>query len=136
MRRRAGPVTVTGAALSPDDPHVLKLTLDREFAPGETVKVSYRRPAGEARTVGTWTARSSGTSDWAMTIPSPPPAATGVSISPTPTAGDTYVPGETIRVAVAFDQAVDIGGTPRIELDIDPAAGAGGGVGRAAARRT
>ena len=61
-----------------------------------------------------------------MTIPIPPPAATGVSISSTPRAGDTYVPGETIRVAVAFDQAVDIGGTPRIELDIDPAAGAGG----------
>lgn len=63
--------------------------------------------------------------DWAMTIPIPSPAATGVSISSTPRAGDTYVPGETIRVAVAFDQAVDIGGTPRIELDIDPAAGAG-----------
>ena len=39
-------MTVTGAAYSPDDPHELKLTLDREFAPGETATVSYTRPAG------------------------------------------------------------------------------------------
>ena len=41
-----GPVTVTGAAFDPNDAHVLKLTLSREFAAGETVAASYRRPAG------------------------------------------------------------------------------------------
>ena len=41
-----GPVTVTGAAFSPDDGNRLKLTLDRDFAPSETVTVSYRRPRG------------------------------------------------------------------------------------------
>ena len=46
VRASGGPVTVTGAAFSPDDPKVLKLTLSREFAAGETVMVSYRRPAG------------------------------------------------------------------------------------------
>ena len=41
-----GPVRVTGAAFDPNDPKALKLSLSREFAPGETVTVSYRRPAG------------------------------------------------------------------------------------------
>ena len=41
-----GPVTVTGAAFSTDDPHELILALDREFQPGETATVSYRRPYG------------------------------------------------------------------------------------------
>ena len=42
-----GPVTVTGAAFSADDPRELKLSLSREFTPGETVTVSYTRPPGE-----------------------------------------------------------------------------------------
>ncbi len=46
-----GPVTVTGAAFDPNDAHVLKLTLSREFAAGETVTASYRRPQGES---GLW----------------------------------------------------------------------------------
>ena len=41
-----GPMTVTGAAFSPDDPRVLMLSLSREFAPDETVTVSYTRPLG------------------------------------------------------------------------------------------
>ena len=48
-----GPVTVTGAAFDPNDAHVLKLALSRELAAGETVTVSYRRPAGES---GLWDA--------------------------------------------------------------------------------
>ena len=46
-----GPVTVTGAAFSADDPHELTLSLDREFEPDETVTVSYIRPPGES---GLW----------------------------------------------------------------------------------
>ncbi len=46
-----GPVTVTGAAYSPDEPHELKLTLSRDIAPDETATVSYRRPRGNA---GLW----------------------------------------------------------------------------------
>ena len=47
VKASGGPVTVTGAAFDPNDAHVLKLTLSREFAAGETVTASYRRPAGE-----------------------------------------------------------------------------------------
>ncbi|MXY17819.1 MAG: hypothetical protein F4Y57_12710, partial [Acidobacteria bacterium] len=46
-----GPVTVTGAAFDPDDPHELVLSLDRKFEPDETVTVSYTRPPGES---GLW----------------------------------------------------------------------------------
>ncbi len=42
-----GPVTVTGAAFSPDGARKLKLTLSRDIAPGETVTVSYTRPPRE-----------------------------------------------------------------------------------------
>ena len=40
-----GPVRVTGAAFSADDPHELELEVDRSFARSERVTVSYRRPA-------------------------------------------------------------------------------------------
>ena len=55
-----GPVTVTGAAFSPDDPHVLELSLSRELAADETVTMSYRRPRSWPD-CGTWTASSSRT---------------------------------------------------------------------------
>ena len=41
-----GPVTVTAAAYSEDDPHELKLSISRDLAPGEEATVSYRRPEG------------------------------------------------------------------------------------------
>ena len=51
VKASGGPVTVTGAAFSADDPKELKLEVSREFAAGETVTVSYRRPAGAS---GLW----------------------------------------------------------------------------------
>ncbi len=37
-----------------------------------------------------------------------------------PASGDTYDIGETIRVLVKFDEAVDVTGTPRIKIKMDP----------------
>ena len=48
-----GEVTVTGAAFSAADPRELRLTLSRDIAAGETVTMSYTRPAGEP---GLWDA--------------------------------------------------------------------------------
>ena len=53
VKASGGAVTVTGAAFSTDDPRELILTLSRDFVPGETATVSYRRPPG-AR--GLWSA--------------------------------------------------------------------------------
>ena len=47
-----GPVTVTAAEISPDDAHLLVLSVSREFDADETITVSYRRPRGSA---GLWT---------------------------------------------------------------------------------
>ena len=51
-------------------------------------------------------------------------AVTGVAVSSRPATGDTYVFGETIRVALTFDATVDVdtgGGTPHLSIDMDPA---------------
>ena len=60
--------------------------------------------------------------DWQVEPPAPsPPTATGVAVSSRPAADDTYGLGETIRVRVTFDEAVDVTGSPRLQIDMDPA---------------
>ena len=46
---------------------------------------------------------------------------TGVEVSSTPESGDTYVLGETIRVTLTFSETVNVTGTPRLKIDMDPA---------------
>jgi len=57
--------------------------------------------------------------DWRQSPPAPSVA--GVAVTSDPAGGDTYALGETIEVAVAFTQAVDVTGTPQISIDMDPA---------------
>ena len=52
------------------------------------------------------------------------PVVTGVAIASDPGADATYGLGDTVRVRVAFDQAVSVdtaGGTPGLTIDMDPA---------------
>ena len=49
------------------------------------------------------------------------PAVTAVALASRPASGDTYASGETIRLTVTFDEAVDVTGTPRLKIDMDPA---------------
>ena len=64
--------------------------------------------------------------DWQLT-PAPDttaPALVAVSavrVSSSPASGDTYALGETIRVSVAFGDAVEVSGSPRLTIDMDPA---------------
>ena len=44
----------------------------------------------------------------------------GTVVDSRPASGDTYDIGETIRVLVKFDEAVDVTGTPRIKIKMDP----------------
>ena len=55
-----GPVTVTAAAFSPTNAYEVRLSLSREFEPGETATVSYARPQGAA---GLWDAAGSQLAD-------------------------------------------------------------------------
>ena len=119
-----GPVTVTGAAFNPDDAHELKLTLDREFAADETVMVSYTRPPGAS---GLWDADGKQLADMVdMTVTRAAPAAaapavTAVEVVSDVGADDTYALGETIRIRLTFDEAVEVDGAPRLKIDMDPA---------------
>jgi hypothetical protein len=49
------------------------------------------------------------------------PSVTGVAVSSDPGDGNTYAKGEIIRVTVTFSEAVDVTGTPRLAIDMDPA---------------
>ena len=53
--------------------------------------------------------------------PAAPATASAVRVSSAPEEGDTYGPGETIRVTVTFSEAVDVTGSPRLKIDMDPA---------------
>ncbi len=122
-----GPVTVTGAAFSPDDPHQLVLSLSREPAEDETVTVSYRRPRGEA---GLWNVDGRQLAD-VVDVPvtrktAAAPSVEAVALVSDPGADATYAAGETVRVRVTFGGEVTVdteGGTPRLRLDLDPADG-------------
>ena len=50
-----------------------------------------------------------------------PPAVTGVSVVSSPASGDTYLLGETIRIQASFSDAVNVTGSPRLSIDMDPA---------------
>ena len=46
----------------------------------------------------------------------------GVAISSDAGAGRTYLDGDTVQVRLTFNEAVDVTGTPRVRIDLDPAA--------------
>ena len=49
------------------------------------------------------------------------PSMTGVAVTSAPASGDTYTLGETIRVTLTFSEMVDVSGSPRLNIDMDPA---------------
>ena len=49
------------------------------------------------------------------------PSLTRVAVTSTPVADSTYALGEIIRVTLTFSEAVNITGTPRLKIDMDPA---------------
>ena len=50
-----------------------------------------------------------------------PPTVTGVEVISDAGSDDTYGLGESIRVRVAFSEAVEVEGAPRLKIDFDPA---------------
>ena len=44
-----------------------------------------------------------------------------MAVTSTPASGDTHGLGETIQVTLTFSEAVDVTGTPRLNIDMDPA---------------
>ncbi|MYB73290.1 MAG: hypothetical protein F4X68_04915, partial [Acidimicrobiia bacterium] len=119
-----GPVTVTEAEFSPDDAHLLVLSVSREFAADETIAVSYRRPRG---TPGLWNVDGNQLADVSdMAVQNrvaAVPTVGGVSVVSDPGGDGVYAMGDVIRVAVVFSVPVDVAGVPWLAIDLDPAAG-------------
>ena len=55
------------------------------------------------------------------TTPAPAPTVTFVAVSSVPGVNGAYALGETIRVTLSFSEAVNVTGTPRLAIDMDPA---------------
>ena len=55
------------------------------------------------------------------TTPAPAPTVTFVAVSSVPGVDGSYALGETIRVTLSFSEAVNVAGTPRLAIDMDPA---------------
>ena len=127
-----GPVTVTGAAFDPDDPHLVVLTVSRDFAADETIAVSYTRPPGEH---GLWDVDGNQLADVTdLSVENRAgqaagaPAVSGVALVSDPGDDATYAAGDTMRVEVTFSEAVEVdttNGTPRLKLDLGGDDGAG-----------
>ena len=52
-----------------------------------------------------------------------PPHVTGIALSSDPGEDGSYASGDAIKVKVAFRKDVNVTGTPRLKIDLDPAAG-------------
>ena len=76
------------------------------------VRVSFTDDAGHAESL-------TSAATVAVTAATPPDV-TGVAVTSSPTSGDTYALGETIQVTLTFSEAVDVTGTPRLRVKMDP----------------
>ena len=85
---------------------------DRTAEASETLILTLSNPSGAVIADG----RATGT-----VVDVPPPAVAGVSVVSDPGAGDTYGLGDVIRVRVTFSEAVDVAGSSRLRIDMDPA---------------
>ena len=77
------------------------------------VRVSFTDDAGHAETLTSAATSAVAAAD--------PPAVTALAITSDPGSDDTYRNGDVITVSVTFDEAVDVTGSPRLKIDMDPA---------------
>ncbi len=118
----AGTVEVSGVSVSGS---VVTLALATELVWGQAVTLDY------AYAYHTPLRAADGWGDPApwfkgqaveLNLPEPPtPTVIGLDVSSSPASGDTYRLGETIRVTLTFSEKVEVTGTPRLKIDMDPA---------------
>ncbi len=100
--------------------NAIVLTLSRSVAPEETVTVSHSRPkTGNVL----WQANGDQVQYFSTAPDSAAPTVTGVAVVSDAGPDDTYGSGDMIRVRLAFGEAVDVSGTPRLQIKMDPAYG-------------
>ena len=115
-----GPGNIDGTGTVSVDGATATVTLDRPVAPGERVVVSYNPPGDNPiRDVeGDEAAAFSGQP--AANVVAGAPAVTGVAVVSDAGDDDTYGLGDTIQVQVTFDEPVDVTGSPRLKIKMDP----------------
>ena len=114
--------TVSGTGTASVDGSSLTVTLDRPVPPGQKVTVSYT-PPGENPVRDLEGDEAEGFSGLPATSALPAPAVTAVAVVSDAGSDATYALGETIRVRVTFNQAVNVdttGGAPRLNIRMDP----------------
>ena len=79
---------------------------------GQQVSLRLAAPSGASGEAGGASGDSGGAE---------PASVTGVQVVSDAGADDTYGLGDTIHVRVTFDETVDVTGTPRLKIDMDPA---------------
>ena len=95
------------------------LTLASAVAAGDTVTVSYERPASGRRLQNVVCENSESFADLSVTNGTGV-APTGVAVTSDPGDDDTYGLGDTIRVTLTFSEAVDVTGIPRLMIKMGP----------------
>ena len=112
--------SVAGTGTTSVDGATVTVPLARPVPPGWKVTVSYARP-GANPVRGRSGALAQAFSRKAASNAPPARAPTGVSVVSDAGSDKTYGGGEKIEVRVTFDGPVDVTGTPRLKIDMDPA---------------
>ena len=99
-----------------------------ETATSEAVTVTWSEPAPEPTSTPTPEPTQEPTPEPTQEptpnftpTPTPAPTVTGVAVTSDAGDDDTYILGETIRITLTFSEAVEVTGTPRLKIDMDPA---------------
>ena len=105
------PVVVSGDTVT--------LALASLLSSTDVVTVSYEKPSGsKLRGPDGDAVNFSGQS--VTNLVGAVPSVSQLAITSTPASNGTYAPGETIRVAVTFTEAVEVTGTPRLKIKLAP----------------
>ena len=116
-----GSPRVSAATYGTDGKGVV-LELTRHLQKGEQAELEYSAPRSGDGLWDTGGRQIANFEDIRIAVPDPgPPSTTGVMVSSSPAADETYVLGEMIRVTVSFDDTMVVTGTPRLRIDMDPA---------------
>ncbi len=109
------PVEVSGSAVT--------LNLTSAVTAGQRVEVTYTRGTNPVQDVEGIDAEDFSGREVTNNQVSLTPAVSGVAITSNPGADGAYTAGDTIQVGLTFDRAVNVTGTPRLQIKMDPGFG-------------
>ena len=116
--------TIAGTGTAVIAGSTVTVTLEEAVAPDETVTVGYALPdLHRIRDLTDTVARGFSGKAAENDSPAVAPSAEAVAVSSHAGNDDTYGLGEVIRVTLTFSEAVEVTGSPRLKIDLEPADG-------------